>query len=349
MIGISGAIVIILVAAKALIGSVVVVAIVASCTVVGYIGMCAVQYVEIIVNVKGCRSPARLGGVTLVAICRQVQCRVAWVATVVVVGLVAAIAGVGGVAVIAIVTGNTIVGNGNVCPGEREVIIVVETGRAPGLGIVTGGTVHWELRRGVIRIGRCIVIALVAAKAVIGRIVVIAVVTSRTVIGDGSMGAFENEKVVVDGKSCRCPARFSCVAACTIRIQRQCIVVGIGSAIVITQVAGFTGCWRARITRTVAIEADQRQVCSCEREIRVVVIENIVGITRGVTSQTGRALVNIPPHSIVLVIRFGIGVATGTGYLSVIIQAGMAIHALIPLTGMGATVYGEILGVVVKS
>ena len=61
-----------------------------------------------------------------VAIGGQVEVCMAWVAAVVVVVLVTAVAGVRGVVVIAVVTGHTVLGNRNVCPGEFKILAVIK-------------------------------------------------------------------------------------------------------------------------------------------------------------------------------------------------------------------------------
>ena len=208
-------------------------------------------------NVKSGRGPTGRCGVTFVAICRQVQCSVAGVAAVVIVCLVAAVTGVWCIVVRAVVAGHAVICNGHMRPCEREEIIVVEAGRTPGLRIVAGGTVGGELRRGVIRVGGCVVIAFMAAKAIIGRVVVIAVVASHTVVGYIGVGTFQCEVVVVKGKGGRGPAGLRGVAGGTIGIQGQGIVIGVGSSVVITQVAGFTSRGCSGIATAVAIEANQ--------------------------------------------------------------------------------------------
>ena len=77
-------------------------------------------------------------------------------------------------------------------------------------------------------------------------------------------------------------------------------------------------------------------------------VKNIIGIPGRVAGQAGGTFINIAPYPIVLVVGFRIGVAIGTGYLSIVVKVGMAIHALSPFTGMGTTVNGEKLCIVVK-
>ena len=62
VVGICRLVVVVLVTALTSVRRVVIVAVVASCTIRGNSSMCSIEHVIIIVNAKGSRTPARIGG-----------------------------------------------------------------------------------------------------------------------------------------------------------------------------------------------------------------------------------------------------------------------------------------------
>ena len=105
----------------------------------------------------------------------------------VVIGLVATFAGIRRVVVIPIVTDRTVIGNSDVCSGKWINRFVVEGGGCPSVFIVAGGTIHRELQGNVVGVRRLVVIVEVTAVARVGRIVVVAVVACRTIVGYDGM------------------------------------------------------------------------------------------------------------------------------------------------------------------
>lgn len=77
-------------------------------------------------------------------------------------------------------------------------------------------------------------------------------------------------------------------------------------------------------------------------------VKNNLRITGGMTGEASRALINIAPDAVVVIICLGVGMASGTGKFSIIGRIGMAIHTSTPLSLVFTTVDREILPVVVK-
>ena len=71
-----------------------------------------------------------------------------------------------------------------------------------------------------------------------------------------------------------------------------------------------------------------------QREIRIVVVKTIVGITRRVASQTGRIFISITTHAPVFLIRFGVDVATDAHKFRIVGWIIVAIGTLGPLALM---------------
>ena len=81
----------------------------------------------------------------------------------------------------------------------------------------------------------------------------------------------------------------------------------------------------------------------------MVVVEVVFGISCGVASEACSTFVYIARYAIVVVVGFGIGVASGASYLGVVVGVGMTIHASIPFTLMCPAVNGEVLCIVIES
>lgn len=90
-------------------------------------------------------------------------------------------------------------------------------------------------------------------------------------------------------------------------------------------------------------------MCVRQREICVIVVEDIVGISCGMARQTYRAAVHIASHACVFLIGFGIGMAGSTGKLRIVGGVGMTVHALYPFPLVFSAVYWEILRIMIKS
>ena len=89
-------------------------------------------------------------------------------------------------------------------------------------------------------------------------------------------------------------------------------------------------------------------MCPCEWEISRVVVKNDIGVTSGMASQTGIAVVNVSPYANVLVVGFRVGMAGDAGEFGIIGWVRMAIGASAPLPVVFPTVNGEILDIMVK-
>ena len=78
-------------------------------------------------------------------------------------------------------------------------------------------------------------------------------------------------------------------------------------------------------------------------------VKNIDDIAYWMAGKTGIAFVNISANTGVLLIRFRVLVAGGTGELAIVARHIVTVEALVPFAIMSAAVNGEILFVVVVS
>ena len=176
---------------------------------------------------------------------------------------VATRAGIGRGGVIPVVTGITIAGNRNMCPGKWVNRVVVESSGRPCRLAVTIGAGGRELCSGVVRIGRSRKICRVAAIAGVRRIVVVAVVAGRTVAGNRGVRTLQHIIVVVNRECSRIPTRIGGVASGTIGRQTQRAVIGVGAGIVICCVTTCAGIGRGGVIAVVAGVA-----IICNRNVR---------------------------------------------------------------------------------
>lgn len=139
-----GLIVVVFVAAKTGVGSVVIIAIVALGAVVGNVRMGAVQCIVVVVVGESRRFPIRLCGMASSTIGGKPQIRVVWVRRAIIIRLVAADAGVRCVVVITVVAFSTIIRNIGVRPIQNIIIVVVRelSGFPTRIGGVARSTVH---------------------------------------------------------------------------------------------------------------------------------------------------------------------------------------------------------------
>ena len=229
---------------------------------------------------------------------------------------------------------------------DREILpVVIKSSRRPCRFTVTTGTIHGELGRCMVRIGRLVIVGRVAAGTGIRGVVVVAVVTSGTLVGNGCVRPIQLVIIVVDGECSRLPAG-SGVATCTIRRYSECGMARIGALIVIRRMATRAIGRGAGISGCVAIDAGGRLVRPGQREISIVVIESGAYISCRVAGKTGRTVVRISVNSIVLIIRLGVFMTRYAGKLRIIRRICVAIDALIPFALVLAAVYREICGIV---
>lgn len=231
---------------------------------------------------------------------------------------------------------------------NREILrIMVESGRIPGILTVALLAIGRETGRGMVGIGRLIVVRLVTADTGIGCVVVVAVVTGCALVGNGGVCSVQLIIIVVNRKSGRLPSDGG-VATGAIGRNGQRYVIRIQALVVIRCMATGTGSWSTGIAIGVTLVTTRGNVRPGQWKIGGIVVKRPRSITCRVASQAGRAVVGISADAIVLVIGLRVGMAGGTGKFSVIGRVGMALGTLIPLPLVLAAVNGEILPVVVK-
>lgn len=125
-------------------------------------------------------------------------------------------------------------------------------------------------------------------------------------------------------------------------------MAGISTTIIIRRMAGRALCGGIGKSSGMAIKALNRLVCSRKREACRIVIKNYICIAGWVASQTNGAAVGIPIYAGMLVVGFRIGVTSNTSKFCIIGRIGMAICTIAPFPFVFATVYREILHIMVK-
>ena len=134
----------------------------------------------------------------------------------------------------------------------------------------------------------------------------------------------------------------------TVRRNLQVLVVWISRLVKVLCVATNTGCVCTLESGCVTLQAIDCSVGSRKRKHRHIMVKDHIGISRGVTSETGGVLIGIPLHSCVLIVGFRVLV---TGYTCKQIPlAGcvVALHTFIPHSLMLAAVDRKIHSVMVK-
>ncbi len=232
-----------------------------------------IQSVIIVVNRKSGWFPARGGCMAHRTIRRDIQCNVVRVGASVVIGGMATLTSVRRVVVVPSgMTKSAVVGDSNVGAREWVNLIVVISGRGPSRFGVAQCAIRRELRSGVVRVARAIVIRLVTAHASVRCVVVIPVVAIRTT-GSG-MRPIQSVIIVVNRKSGWFPARGGCMAHRTIRRDIQCNVVRVGASVVIGGMATLTSVRRVVVVpsgMTKCAIVGNRNMRSCKWIYRVVV------------------------------------------------------------------------------
>lgn len=96
---------------------------------------------------------------------------------------------------------------------NREVhIVMVESGRLPGILVMAQGAIRWETCRLMVRIVRSVVVGLVAAEAGVRRVVVVSVVAEYAIVLNGDVRPLKLPVLVVNGEQCRVPVRIGGMA-----------------------------------------------------------------------------------------------------------------------------------------
>ena len=196
---------------------------------------------------------------------------------------------------------------------DRKILsVVVKTRRYPGVFIVAQHAVVRELGSLVIGVGRRVVILLVATDAGVGRAVIIPVVTIDTLVGDGRVSAVELVKIVVIVEARRTPPGLSRVALDAIIPKTEGQVVRIARGVKFAEMAVHTLGRSPLKSGRVTLQATDIHMRTGQRESRVVVVKDDVGLSRRVTGQTGRVLIHIAPDAQVLLVRHRVEVADHT-------------------------------------
>lgn len=123
-------------------------------------------------------------------------------------------------------------------------------------------------------------------------------------------------------------------------------MVRIAGAIVVGDMASIAVGWRSLVAVGMAVHAIGVQVPSGQWPEGIVV--NAVALARRVAGKAGLAVVLVPVHPVVLVVRFWVHVAGRAGELSEIVRIVVAVCTCVPLAVVGAGVNREILSVVVE-
>lgn len=95
-------------------------------------------------------------------------------------------------------------------------------------------------------------------------------------------------------------------------------------------------------------DAGCSEVRAGQWKIGRIVVKDIGRVSRWVTGQTSRALIDIPPDAVVIVIGFRVGMAGSAGKFCVIARICMTIHTSTPLPVVCTAVNREVLPVMVK-
>ena len=233
---------------------------------------------------------------------------------------------------------------------DGEVLgIVIEGCRPPSGFRMAGGTVGGETGGCMGWIQGLLIVGLVASYTGIGGVVKVFVVTTGTVVGDSGMGSIECKEIVVVGHGCWCPARFSGVAAGTVGAQTDLLVVGVGGLVEVVLVAAHTFGGRAGVAVGMAGEALQREVGSRQGKVGLVMVEDLLFLSRGMAGQTRRGRIGITGYRLMVLIGDGliVLVALDAAEGRKVVLLDVAGGAGIPGAGMGAGVDRKILPIVV--
>ncbi len=278
----------------------------------------------------------------------QVERRVARVGCLSIVCGMTGFAGIGRVGIVAVMAGIAIIGDGLVCPCKRINDIMVESGWCPGRLGVAGSTIGWELRSLVIGVGGGIIFCRMTPGAGIGRVVVIPIMAGSTILGNTRMCPIQGMIILVNGEGCRRPARVGGVTHGTIHRQIKRCMAGIEGLVKVCGMAGLTRRWRTCIPIRMALDTICPQVCTCQGEIRSVMVKSYIGIAGGVTGQAGRIFIHVPIHAGMPLIGFRIDVTTSTGKFSKIGRVLVAIYALAPLSLVLSRINGEKINIMLR-
>lgn len=125
-------------------------------------------------------------------------------------------------------------------------------------------------------------------------------------------------------------------------------MVWIGGLVVIRLMTRNTLCWCSFKPISMASQAIDNRVRTGEWKVCTVVIKHPLRIPGGMTGQTKCTVIRISSYSLVLVIRFRVGVASDAGENRKIIGVGVTIHALIPNPLVISAINWEILCIMIE-
>ena len=200
----------------------------------------------------------------------------------------------------------------------------------------------------MVGVGGPVEIRSMTAGAGIRGVVVVAVVAGGTITGDRQVRSVQDPEVVVIRELGRTPTGLGGMAGGTIRREVEGLVVRIGCNVPVGHVAGVTirGC--PSIPGGMALDAIGGGMGPGQREAGVAVVKGIIGVAGRMAGEAGITVVVVTRYADMVIIRFGIGMASRAGEFGIIGRVGMTVRTLVPLTQMLAAVNGEILSVMVE-
>ena len=126
-------------------------------------------------------------------------------------------------------------------------------------------------------------------------------------------------------------------------------MLGIERLIVVGCMASFACGRGARKSISMTFYTLGGGVSASEWKVCGIVIKHTVRTSIGMASQAGCTIITVSGHSIVLLIRFGIGVTRDTSKLSIIAGGGMTFLTIGPHPFMFSAIDREVRAIVIKS
>lgn len=154
--------------------------------------------------------------------------------------------------------------------------------------------------------------------------------------------------LIMDAERCWVPFGRGGMTRHTISRQSKCNMIRVRGLIEVRLMTGYTFCRCSGKSIRMTIQAVRHGMGACQLEIRCVMIKHSLCVTCWVTCQAQRAVVCIAAYTLVLIVCFGIRVASNTGVNGEIIRIDVAIYTLIPCTLVIAAIDWEVLYVMVE-
>ncbi len=139
---------------------------------------------------------------------------------------------------------------------------------------------------------------------------------------------------IVDRKRCWFPTCLRGMTLCTISWYSQSRMVWINRLLIIRQMAVHTNCGSTLKSLSMTLDTICCGVCTGQGECCHIMIENEIGITSRVTSQTCLIIISITSNALMFIVSFRVGMTRNASKLSKISAYFMAIHTFCPLTRM---------------